>query len=405
MIEVPAGQEGMRPEMIPRSIMIERCYYTEEVVNPGTQFYFSINGTGFTADFYRSISVDADALDVEVKNLQLMTANQIRGLIVVGDAATTQYIRPIVNVRGVPAYRSVESFGVVRRGEVLDILLTSIDESGQWGKFKVITNLDSAAYSRIKIEPTSDKLDVSNLKPQLPFYIEGAIEIAPGASSGSYGMRVLAGGRPIFRKQPLVEVVKPDVGKTGSVEGVEAVEPARRPGDVVEFTVKGSGFTTAQKSHLTAEVPGVPTSPAEFTYVSAGKYTFRLTLPPALATGPYGIVVKHKDRVVFERKAAFAVVPPNWIGAVRLVSPVSPGGSGQIQLQGRDLAPDFVRQLRLDVDEKKLTLGPLRQTDDRTLVADLQADAGIAPGDYIIHVYAGDKLLKIPRGNIIEIGS
>jgi hypothetical protein len=115
-IEVPAGQIGMHRELIPKNITIERCYYTEEVVNPGTQFYFEINGSGFDSSFYRSITVDPDALDVEVKDLKLVTANQIQGLMAVGEAATTQYIYPKIVIRGLPVFKAPDPFGVVRHG-------------------------------------------------------------------------------------------------------------------------------------------------------------------------------------------------------------------------------------------------------------------------------------------------
>ena len=403
VIEIPAGQEGMHRELIPRNISIERCYYTEEVVNPGTQFYFDFNGSGFDSSFYRSITVDADALDVEVRDLRLVTANQIQGLMVVGDAATTQYIHPKIFIHGLPVFRAPQPFGVVRRGDVLDINLTSIDESGQWGKFRVITNLDNALYDRIKVEPTSAHLETSNIKPLLPFYVDGTIEIAPGLSSGSYGLRVLMGTHEIFRKQPLVDVVRPNVGKSGSIENVEAKELAHRPGDTVDFDIEGSGFLPTQTASLSAKIDNVDAPPAVFTYVSPGKYTMSLIAPTTITKGVYGITIKHKNAVVFHKKSGFAIVPPNWVSQVRLTQPLSPGKSGQIQVVGRDLSADFMSTLHLEVDESRLKLTPLRLQDNRTLVADLDVAADVAPGDYIIHVYAGDKELRLPRGNIIKI--
>src|SRR5437660_1539498 len=87
---VPPGQEGMHRELIPQNINIVRCYYDLEVVAPGTTFGFDINGSGFDEAFYKIITVDPDALDITVKNLRLVTANQIHGQIVLGAAATTQ---------------------------------------------------------------------------------------------------------------------------------------------------------------------------------------------------------------------------------------------------------------------------------------------------------------------------
>lgn len=400
---VPAGQEGMHRELIPKNITIERCYYTEEVVNPGTQFYFDINGSGFDNRFYNSISVDPDALDIEVQNLTLVTANQIRGLMVVGDAATTQYIYPKIVIRGLPVFRAPEPFGVVRRGEVLDIHLTSIDDTGQWGKFRIITNLDNTLYPRLSVQPTTTHLDVSDLKPQLPFYVDGTIEIAPGLASGSYGLRVLLGNHEIFQKKPLVDVVRPNIGKSGSIENVQAVELAHRPGDTVEFVVEGSGFQANQVANLTAKIDTVPTSPATFTFASAGKYTMALTLPSTIAKGVYSVTIESQGKPVFQKKAAFAVVPPDWLSQVQLTRPLLPGQTGEVQLIGRDLSPAFLSQLRVDVDDPGLKVSPLRLSNDRTIAADLQVSTGVAPGDYIIHVYKDDKELRLPRGNIIKI--
>ena len=152
---IPPGQEGMHRELIPKNIQIEKCYYDLDVVAPGTTFGFDVVGSGFDEAFYKIISIDPDALDVTAINLRLVTTNQIHGQIAVGSEATTQYIRPKVVIRALPVFRAPEPFGVVRRGEVLDITLTSIDEGGQWGRFRVITNLDDALYPKFRIDRKS----------------------------------------------------------------------------------------------------------------------------------------------------------------------------------------------------------------------------------------------------------
>src|ERR1041385_2872613 len=185
---VPPGQEGMHRELIPKNITIERMYYDLDVVGPGTTFGFDINGSGFDEAFYKIISVDPDALDITVKNLRLVTANQIHGQIDVGTEATTQYIHPKVIIRSLPVFRAPEPFGMVRPGEVLDILLTSIDETGQWGHFRVITNLDDKLFPKFRLEPTNPMLEVSNIKTQFPFYVDGVVMIGQGLKHGQYGL-------------------------------------------------------------------------------------------------------------------------------------------------------------------------------------------------------------------------
>src|SRR5882762_10299046 len=174
---VVPGQEGMHKELIPENITIVHCSYDLDVVAPGTTFGFDIIGSGFDEAFYKIITVDPDALDVTVKNLRLVTPNQIRGQIEVGPEATTQYIHPLVVIKTLPVFRAPDPFGVVRPGEVLDIELTSIDETGQWGRFRVTTNLDEKRYPNFHLVPTSPLLEISNLKAQFPFYVDGVVMI------------------------------------------------------------------------------------------------------------------------------------------------------------------------------------------------------------------------------------
>ena len=128
------------------------------------------------------------------------------------------------------------------RGEVLDIELTSIDETGQWGRFRVITNLDERLYQKFRLEPTNPLLEVSNIKARLPFYVDGVVMIGQGLKHGHYGLLASMGKREIFRQDPLVDVVKPTVGKTGSIEKVEAVEKAHRPGDNLQLMIEGKPY-------------------------------------------------------------------------------------------------------------------------------------------------------------------
>src|SRR5438445_358513 len=183
---VVPGQEGMHRELIPKSITIVHCSYDIDVVAPGTTFSFDLIGSGFDEAFYKIIAVDPDALDVTVKNLRLVTPNQIHGQIEVGSEATTQYIHPLVIIRSLPVFRAPEPFGVVRPGEVLDIALTSIDETGQWGRFRVITNLDERLAQKFRLEPTNPLLEVSNIKTQLPFYVDGVVMIGQRLEHGQY---------------------------------------------------------------------------------------------------------------------------------------------------------------------------------------------------------------------------
>ncbi|HVO32284.1 MAG TPA: hypothetical protein VMU17_00110, partial [Elusimicrobiota bacterium] len=401
----PIKPGNLHPELIPRNITIVRCYYDQDVVNPGTTFDFDIDGSGFTEDFYEMISVDFDAIDIQASDLRLVTANQIRGRIHVGPDATTQYVYPSVLIRNLPVFKADDAFGVVRSGEVLDIDLTQIDETGQNGRFRVITNLDQNLYRMFKVDPTTPRLEVSGLATRLPFYVEGTITIAPGLHNGQYGLIASLAGHELFRKNPLVDVVHPNVGRAGSIERVTATEAAHRPGDEVQMTMTGSGFAATDVANLTAKLESVSTEPAQFSFLTAGKMTIAMRLPPTIPTGVYGITVYNKQKQVYNRKAVFAVVPANWIAGVHLLHPVIPGQSGILQITGRDLSPVYVQTLRIATDEPGLSLSGLHLQDASTIVANVQVSTGTAPGDYLIHLTSQDKPVRMPTGNIIRVGS
>ena len=402
---VPPGQEGMHRELIPKNINIETCSYDLDVTAPGTTFGFDIVGSGFDESFYRIISIDPDALDVTVKNLRLVTANQIHGQIEVGSEATTQYIHPKVVIRTLPVFRAPDAFGVVRRGEVLDILLTSIDETGQWGRFRVITNLDEGLFSKFRVEPTNPRLEVSNVKAQYPFYVDGVVMISEGLKHGQYGVVASLGKRELFRQDPLVDVVKPTVGKTGTIEKVRAADMAHRPGDLLTLTVTGSAFLPNVTSSLSAEVNEFAMGPSTFMFVSAGRLDATLQIPANAPVGIYGVSILSHGKILEKQPNVFAIVPPNWLASVKLASPLGPGKNGRILIAGRDISPDFAKTLQATTDTDGLQISNLRWQDASMVVADIAVGAKVDPGDYIIHIAAGEKPLKLPRGNIIQIGS
>jgi hypothetical protein len=268
----------------------------------------------------------------------------------------------------------------------------------------VITNLDENLFPRFRVEPTDPRLEVSNVKVQYPFYVDGVVMISEGLKHGQYGVAAYLGKHELFRQDPLVDVVKPTVGKTGTIEKVRAVEMARRPGDMLELTVTGSAFLPNVVSGLSAEVNEFAMGPSTFTFVSPGKLEAMLRIPPNAPVGIYGISVLYHGKVQEKQPNVFAVVPPNWLASVGLAAPLAPGKDGQVLLSGRDITPDFAKTLALETDTEGLKITNLRWQDASSVIADIAAAATLEPGDYIIHVSAGGKPLKLPRGNIIKIG-
>src|SRR5688572_839151 len=51
---------ALHKELIPKNIEIVRCYYAQEITSPQSSFGFDINGSGFTAEFEKMITVEAE---------------------------------------------------------------------------------------------------------------------------------------------------------------------------------------------------------------------------------------------------------------------------------------------------------------------------------------------------------
>jgi hypothetical protein len=227
--------------------------------------------------------------------------------------------------------------------------------------------------------------------------------IADGLKHGQYGVVASLGKREIFRQDPLVDVVKPTVGKTGSIEKVRAAEMARRPGDRLDLIVTGSAFLPNAVTGLSAEVNGFDMGPSTFTFVSAGRLDATLQIPAGTPVGIYGVSILSKGKVLEKQPTAFAVVPPNWLASVKLSSPLGPGKSVSLLITGRDISPDYAKTLEAATDTEGLQISNLHWQDASTVIAAVTAAQTLEAGDYIIHLSAGGKPLKLPRGNIIKI--
>jgi hypothetical protein len=240
---------------------------------------------------------------------------------------------------------------------------------------------------------------------QYPFYVDGVVMISEGLKHGQYGVAAYLGNRELFRQDPLVEVVKPTVGKTGSIEKIHATEMAHRPGDMLTLTVTGSAFLPNVTSILSAEVNEFAMGSSTFTYVSEGHLDAMLRIPPNAPVGIYGVTILSHGKVVEKEPNIFAIVPANWIASVKLAMPLSPGKNGRILIAGRDISQDFAKSLQATTDTDGLQITNLHWQDPSTISADISVDAKVDPGEYIIHISANGKTLKLPRGNIIKIGT
>ena len=140
--------------------------------------------------------------------------------------------------------------------------------------------------------------------------------------------------RELFRQDPLVDVVKPTVGKTGTIEKIRAVEMAHRPGDMLDLTVTGSAFLPNVVTALSAEVNEFAMGPSTFTFISAGKLDVTLRIPPNTPVGIYGVSILYRGKVLEKQPSVFAVVPPNWLASVTLATPLRRGKTDRCFLPG-----------------------------------------------------------------------
>jgi hypothetical protein len=394
----------LHKELIPKNIEIIRSYYEQEIVGPETTFGFDINGSGFTSEFEKMIRVDPGGLDIQVKNLRMVTANQIHGEMVVGSAQTTDFIYPRVLIKNLPVFRAAAPFAVVRPGEVLIILFMSLAEDGRSGRFRAVTNLDETMAKQFRVTPSSPGLEISPLQFHLPFAVEGVLQIGAGVPQGEYGMTAYIGQREVWKRTNMIRIVRPNVGPTGFVQGISAADKFHRPGDTVQLYLHGSGLSAAYLTALNAKVNELDMGPANFQFISAAQMRFTFQVPANAPLRAYGVTVyDQKNTELFKKDDIFTLVPPNWIGGVQVSPPVKPGQQGLLRVLGRDMTTEFVQSLQLSVDEPGIELKHLRQMDPSTLGMDIYVSSNVAPGDYWIHLTHQGKPVKPPYGSIIKV--
>lgn len=394
----------LHKELIPKNIEIVRCYYASDINPPGTTFEFDINGSGFTTEFEKMIQVEAGASHIQARNLRLVTANQIRGEMVVGPDAKTAFVYPRVLIRKLPVFQAPEPFAVIRPGEVLNVLFTSMEETGRAGRFRVFTNLTEDQYKQFRIEGSTPGITIADLAPQLPYIVEGRLQIAPGVITGDYGMIMHTGPKKVFERLGMIRIVRPNVGISGFIQGIGIAERFRRPGDSIDFYIQGSGFRPEDLSELSARVKEFDMGKGSFTYISGTQLRVNFQSPAVTPPGIYGIEIRGRDNAVLsERGGILTMVPPNWIAGVQVNPAVKPGGTSTVRVLGRDFAEDFSKRVSIELDEPGLTLGELTRTDPTLLSVPIAVAPTVAPGDYWLQLKVDGKKVSPPYGSIIKV--
>lgn len=396
----------LHKELIPKNIEIIRCYYSKEIVPPDTTFGFDINGSGFTSEFQKMITVESgiSGSSIQIKNLKLITANQIHGDMVVGTDAPTTFVYPRVLIKGLPVFSAPDPFAIVRKGEVLTVIFVSMEESGRAGRFRVITNLDDDLFKQFQVAPSTPGLEISDIQPRLPYVVEGTLRIGPGVPPGGYGLVVKIGTKEAYRRDGMIRIVRPNIGQSGFIQGVEPEEKYYRPGDTIQLYVQGTGLSAQDINSLDAHVDGFDMGKGSFTYVSGIQVRVSFSAPSNAPPGAYGLnIVRTDGQALFQKKNVFTLVPANWIAAVQVSPPVHPGQKGQLRILGRDLSPQWVQHLRIDLDEPGISVTELHPLDKSTLTADITVSSSVAPGDYWLHLSSDGQKIEPAYGSIIKV--
>ncbi len=394
----------LHTELIPQNITILDCDYSQDIVGPGTTFGVDIDGSGFSQEFQKMIRLESGSSDVRIKNMRLVTANQIHADLEVNASAQTSYVYPSVWIQDLPVFRAEKPFGVVRAGEVLDIKLIGVSQDGHTQPFQVVTNLDETMAKQLWVESTVPGVTVKRLQPRLPFAVDGVLDIVDPTRGGECGLVASLYSHEIFRRENLVRLVLPDLGRNGWTYGINCPEPFHRPGDTIRLTLVGSGFSPRDLKVLKARVQDLQIRPASFSYVSPTEIEFTFTVPPAAAERSYEVtVLGAHDRVIRKAQDVFTVVPPLWVARVTLAPQATPGGTSTLRVIGRGLTPDFSNNLQVSADEPGIRASGFKFIDASTLTADITFSAAVAPGDYWLHLASAGKPVQPHFGSVITV--
>lgn len=402
LLSPPAVQ--LFKELIPKDIEIVRVYYVNMLAAPGSFIEFDINGTGFTKEFEKMIKVESGQPYTTVKNLALITPNQIHGTLEISPKSATMVAFPQVLIGEKVVFQAPEPFAVIRPGEVLNLIFTEMGESGRSGRFRAFTNLNVDTFGDFKVSVSTPAIQVTDMIPTFPFIVDGTILIGP-AVSGEYDIDIALKGRNIWHRGGIIRVVKPNVGQSGLVQRVQAVDGFHRPGDKVILSVVGSGFQPQDVSVLAASVKDLVLSSTTFTYQAPGRMELTLILPAETAEKTYDMELRSGDQVLQTIPAAFQVVGKNWTRKLLLSPGLVPGGTSAITLQGRDMTEEFISQFKVELDEPGLVLSPFKRINPQEASAIITAGKDVAPGDYLLHITSNGQPIHPQSGSIIRVVS
>lgn len=399
----PPPPVAIHKELIPKNIEIVRVYYANQITGPDTEIEFDINGSGFTNEFQKMITVESGSPSVQIKNLQLVTLNQIHGTLVVGAKTPTSVSFPQILIQGKVVFRASEPFAVIRPGEVLNVILTEMGETGRTGRIRIFTNLTPEMFPLMQVMSSTPTINITDIVPTLPYVVDATIDTGWHAAGGEYDLLVKLGAVTIFERKGFVRIVRPNVGQTGLAQQIRAADGYHRPDDIAKFVVMGSGFLQEDAARITARIANFPPTKATFTYIGPGKMEMSLPIPKDAKPGTYSVDLMSGDTVLLSVPNLFVIVAKNWLRAVGVSVPLVPGGRSVLQLIGRDIDKRFIYDMKIEADEPGLKLESLRWVDSGKAEADISAADNVAPGDYLLRLTRSGTLITPAFGSIVRV--
>lgn len=389
-------------ELIPADIKIVRVHYPEPFIGPGGGLIFDINGSGFTQAFRDMITAESGHPDVAVRDLTLITPNQIRGSLAVSKDAPSAAVYPRVLIGDKVVFRAPQPFYMIRPGEVLFLGIVSHGRFGRSGRLRTLTNLTPGMLETFRIVPSTPGITISDISPSPPFVVDATVNVG-AVQPGSYGLAVEIGGETVFDRPGIINIVGSDSDDVGIVQRVTPTDGFHRPGDVARFELQGSGFRPDGVARLNAFVPGLGAVPSTFSFVAPGRMELSLTVPLSAPTTVYALDVRQGSTTLRRTDPGFFVVPENWIRQLRVEPALTPGATAALALDGRSLNAAFVRSLTVETATDALKIGPFKIETATRAVAPISAAAGLHPGDYWLKLRAGARPITPQFGSIIEV--
>lgn len=393
----------LHTELIPKNIEIVRVYYQQPLIGPDSSMGFDINGSGFNSEFQKMIQVKSGHEEVAVEQLELITPNQIHGVMRIGKKARTALAYPQVLIREKTVFQAPEPFGVVRPGEVLSLQFTEMGESGRSGRFRVFTNLTPEMFQEFRVSASTIAIFMGELQPHLPFIVEGRIEIGP-AVVGDYGIEIHRGKKKVWERPGIIRVVQPNLGQSGLVQTMRAVDGFRRPGDEVEVHIFGSGFIPQDAGLLSVRSDRFDAAHSTITFAGPIRLDLKISLPKDMSPGLYPLTLVSGNTVLSESANVFEIVPPRWVARLRQEGELRPGGQTKVLLEGRGLDQEFVTSIQTEFDDPALSVSPFTFLNPNLAEAVISAGPQVKPGDYLVTLTSQGKPLQARLGSIVRVG-